>query len=226
MTGHWMDRLSEYVDEELGAEERDACEAHLLACPECREVLGELRVIVAEARVLEDEEPAADLWPGIRARLGTTPLRVERSGPPSARRSVLSFSLPQLLAAGLAFAAIGAGGAVAIGALGGATPVVTIPPIGAAPAVAPVAAMPGAATWDHAIGELRAVLDGGRDKLDPRTVQVLEESLATIDRALERSRTALAADPANPYLNAHLQETMRRKVELLRQAAALVAAQS
>jgi len=55
---------------------------------------------------------------------------------------------------------------------------------------------------------------------------VLEESLATIDRALERSRTALAADPANPYLNAHLQETMRRKVELLRQAAALVAAQS
>ncbi len=226
MTGHWMDRLSEYVDEELSAEERDACEAHLLACPECREVLGELRVIAAEARVLEDEEPATDLWPGIRARLGATPLRLERRVGASARRRALAFSLPQLLAAGLAFAAVGAGGAVALGALGGVTPVVTFPAAGAAPVVAPVASVPGEATWDRAIGELRAVLDEGRDRLDPRTVRVLEESLATIDRALERSRTALATDPANPYLNAHLQETLRRKVELLRQAAALVAAQS
>jgi len=224
MTGHWMDRLSEYVDEELGAEERDACEAHLLACPECREVLGELRVIAAEARVLEDEEPATDLWPGIRARLGGSAAR--RLDRPTAPRRVLAFSLPQLLAAGLAFAAVGAGGALALGALDDRTPVAMIPVIGAAPVVAPAASVPGEATWDHAIGELRAVLDGGRDKLDPRAVQVLEESLATIDRALERSRTALAADPANPYLNAHLQETMRRKVELLRQAAALVAAQS
>jgi hypothetical protein len=223
MTGHWMDRLSEYVDEELSVEERDACEAHLLACPGCREVLGELRVIVAEARVLEDEEPATDLWPGIRGRLGGSAAR--RPDRPTAPRRVLAFSLPQLLAAGLAFAAVGAGGTLAIGALGG-TPVAPMPVIGVAPVVAPVAAVPGEATWDHAIGELRAVLDGGRDKLDPRTVQVLEESLATIDRALERSRTALAADPSNPYLNAHLQETMRRKVELLRQAAALVAAQS
>ncbi len=224
MTAHWLDRLSEYVDEELSAEERDACEAHLLACPECREVLGELRVIVAEARVLEDEEPRTDLWPGIRARLGGLAM-VPRVGA-SARRRVLAFSLPQLLAAGLAFAAVGAGGAVALGALGGDPTVGTLPVIGTAPVVAPVVAVPGEATWDRAIGELRAVLDGGRDKLDPRTVQVLEESLATIDRALERSRSALAADPANPYLNAHLQETMRRKVELLRQAAALVAARS
>ncbi|HXV92711.1 MAG TPA: hypothetical protein VD813_05395, partial [Pseudonocardia sp.] len=154
---------------------------------------------------------------------------LERRVGASARRRALAFSLPQLLAAGLAFAAVGAGGAVALGALGalgGVTPVVTFPAAGAAPVVAPVASVPGEATWDRAIGELRAVLDEGRDRLDPRTVRVLEESLATIDRALERSRTALATDPANPYLNAHLQETLRRKVELLRQAAALVAAQS
>ncbi|HJS47498.1 MAG TPA: hypothetical protein VJ773_05895, partial [Gemmatimonadales bacterium] len=97
---------------------------------------------------------------------------------------------------------------------------------GPGPVLSPVAAVPGADAWDHAVADLRAVLDAGRDRLDPRTVQVIEESLATIDRALARSRQALATDPANPYLNAHLQETMRRKVELLRQAAELVAAQS
>jgi hypothetical protein len=36
----------------------------------------------------------------------------------------------------------------------------------------------------------------------------------------------VAADSANLYLNTHLAETMRRKIDLLRQAAALVAAVS
>jgi hypothetical protein len=100
------------------------------------------------------------------------------------------------------------------------------PVIAVAPAAVPVATVPGEETWDRAVSELRAVLDAGRDKLDPATVRVLEESLGTIDRALDSSRRALAADPANPYLNTHVQETMRRKVALLRHAAALVASQS
>jgi Putative zinc-finger len=230
MTGHWTDRLSEYLDEELSAEERDACEAHLLGCAECREILGELRVIAVEARQLEDAEPAVDLWPGIRERLGSLPAR--RLGGPVARRqgsSVvrrISLSLPQLLAAGLVFAVLGAGGAVALGGLGGGAPVAGGPVIVGAPAAIPVATLPGEETWDRAVSELRAVLDAGRDKLDPATVRVLEESLGTIDRALDSSRRALAADPANPYLNTHVQETMRRKVALLRHAAALVASQS
>lgn len=224
MTGHWTDRLSEYLDGELPAEERAACEAHLLGCPPCREVLGELRVITAEARQLEDPEPVADLWPGIRTRLGGMATRPSVRGSAGAR--VRSFSLPQLLAAGLAFAAVGAGGALAFGALDGGSPAAVTALPGAGPVPTPVAAVPGADAWDHAVADLRAVLDAGRDRLDPRTVRVIEESLATIDRALARSRQALATDPANPYLNAHLQETMRRKVELLRQAAELVTAQS
>jgi anti-sigma factor RsiW len=224
MTAHWTDRLSAYLDGELTPGERDACEEHLLGCPECREVLGELRVIVAEARALEDGEPALDLWPGIRARLGGSMARL--SDRPTTPRRVLAFSLPQLLAAGLAFAVVGAGGAVALGALGGTSDGAGMPVIAPAPVVQPAVAVPGGAAWDQAVTELRAVLDAGRGRLDPRTVRVLEQSLATIDRALARSREALASDPANPYLNAHLQETMRRKIELLRHAAGLVASES
>jgi hypothetical protein len=55
---------------------------------------------------------------------------------------------------------------------------------------------------------------------------VLEESLRTIDRALARARDALARDPSDTYLNAHLAETMRRKLDLLRRAAALATASS
>jgi hypothetical protein len=70
------------------------------------------------------------------------------------------------------------------------------------------------------------VLEQGRGTLDTTTVRVLERNLALIDRAIADARRALAADPSNSYLNAHLAQTMRRKIDLLRQAADLVAARS
>jgi hypothetical protein len=70
------------------------------------------------------------------------------------------------------------------------------------------------------------VLDAGRDRLDPRTVSVLEKNLTVIDSAVAEAQRAVAADPANAYLNSHLVRTLRRKVELLRQAATLVSARS
>ncbi len=44
----------------------------------------------------------------------------------------------------------------------------------------------------------------------------------TEGRRPEDLQRALDADSANLYLNTHLAETMRRKLDLLRQAAALV----
>ena len=63
-------------------------------------------------------------------------------------------------------------------------------------------------------------------RLDTATVRVLEQNLTLIDRAIAEASRAVAADSANVYLNTHLAETMRRKVDLLRQAVALVAAES
>jgi hypothetical protein len=81
-------------------------------------------------------------------------------------------------------------------------------------------------SYDQAVADLERVLAEGRGRLDTATVRVLEQNLATIDRAIAQAQLAVAADSANLYLNSHLAATMRRKLELLRQAAALVASQS
>ena len=52
-------------------------------------------------------------------------------------------------------------------------------------------------------------------------MRVIEQNLAVIDKAIDQAQRALLADPANLYLNTHLAETMRRKLDLLRQAATL-----
>jgi hypothetical protein len=96
------------------------------------------------------------------------------------------------------------------------------------PAGVTLAVSPGAAPrgYDAAVADLERVLDAGRGRLDTTTVKVIERNLATIDSAIVQAQRAVAGDSANLYLNSHLAETMRRKLELLRQAAALVSSVS
>ena len=63
------------------------------------------------------------------------------------------------------------------------------------------------------------MLRESRDSLNPRTVLILERNLQVIDDAIREARTALAADPANALLNAHLAGARQRKLDLLRRAA-------
>ncbi len=76
--------------------------------------------------------------------------------------------------------------------------------------------------YQRAVGELEAVLRTEQSHLRPETVAALQKSLADIDRALLEARRALARDPGSVYLNAHLAETMRMKLEFLREAASLI----
>ncbi len=228
MSDVWTDRLSEYLDDELPPGERAALEGHLAQCAECSATLADLRRVVARARALESTGPATDLWPGIATRIGAAPaLRAEgRTGARAHGR--FTFSLPQLLAAGIALMVL-SGGSVWL-LRPGSTPSITR---GAAAAPAesglgtPVSwqrrAAPG---YDAAVADLERVLTEGRGRLDTATVRVLEQNLRVIDQAIEQARRAVAADSANAYLNSHLAETMRRKLDLLRQAASLVSAAS
>jgi anti-sigma factor RsiW len=77
------------------------------------------------------------------------------------------------------------------------------------------------AQYDAAVVDLERALKQGRGRLDPATIAAVEHNLETIDQAIQQAREALAGDPANTYLSSHLVEARRRKLDLLRRAAAL-----
>ncbi len=225
MTDQWMQRLSEYLDGELSATERRQVEEHLGGCAACRETLEELRAVVARAALLEDGGPERDLWPGVAERIGAARPAVGQAVGGRWRRRRLVLTVPQLAAAALALMAVSAG-SVWLAKPG--RPImqqVAAPPAaGLGVTVAPAAMVE--AAYQSAVRDLERVLAEGKGRLDTATVRVLEQNLRIIDAAIVECRRALAADPASPYLNAHLAQTMKQKLELLRQAARLTAART
>ncbi len=221
MPRHWTDHLSEYLDGELDPAERADLEAHVQECAQCRSDMGQLERVMRRARSLEDRPPAQDLWPAIAERLEVRTQPVTDLGQRRRQRRIV-FSIPQLAAAGLALMLISAS-VVWLTMTRGEPPVVAAEP------AAPVTVRPAGgelALYDATIADLEAALQLDRERLDTATVRVLEENLAIIDRAIAEARSALEDDPASGYLNGHLGRTLRRKVELLRQAATLVTAAS
>ena len=224
MNDQWTNRLSEYIDGELDNEERVALEAHLATCGSCYATLAELRQVVARAQGLTDAAPANDLWSGIRARL--TPGR--RPGVTRVPSRRFSFSMPQLLAASIALALLSAGG-VWVGLRSTAPTVTAIPSMASPPPEyqnASVWTGRARTTTDAAVSELEEALARNQGQLDTATVRVLRQNLAVIDRAIAQAQRALKRDPGSSYLNLHLANTMRQKIELLRRANALAAGQS
>lgn len=212
-------RLSQYLDGDLDGEAQAAVAAHLAECAGCRATLEELRDVVSQAAALEDWGPGCDLWAGVAPRL-------ERHSPvrPSLFRRAMaprrfSFTLPQLAAAGLALMVL-SGGLVWMARSG--DPRADFQPLSAdaPPAEIIRPANFADAHYDEAVADLEQSLKQGRTSLDPGTVRVLEDNLAAIDHAIDQCRRALAADPANVYLNGHLADAKQRKLALLRRASA------
>ena len=214
MNDQWTDRLSEYLDGELDDAERRALEAHLATCADCTAVLADLRRVVARAQALDDRPPARDLWNGIAERIGISTDDLARR---RARRR-LSFTVPQLIAASVVLVAVSAGVARLV-----LRPIATRATVAANPSpvfVVPVAIRRADSSADYAVADLRlALADGQRSgRLSSITVRRIEHSLAVIDSALAEGKRALSADPKSGYLNQHLADTMRRKMEFLREA--------
>jgi hypothetical protein len=207
----WVDRISEYIDGDMGADEARAFETHRAGCASCRDTFEMLREIVAAARTLEDRSPARDLWTGIAAGIAADagspaggasgdviPLRA-----PHARR--FSFSMPQLAAAALVLMSVSAGAAWLVtnaGRIGGAVseqgtifqaagpPPPEVRLAGTAPPMPP----------QPTAGAIEDALAAARASLDPATVDVLERSIESINAAIADAHAALEADPGNPYL--------------------------
>jgi hypothetical protein len=217
----WTNRLSEYIDDELDSSERAVLEAHLATCGQCFATLADLREVVARAKSLEDREPAKDLWVGIRSRIteGSEP---RRHAPGVASRR-FTFSVPQLMAASIALVLLSGGGAW-LALRSSQSPELRFGETTPRPRVGQLV------TWtghtDAAIADLQTALTQNEKRLDTATVRIVRENLAIIDRAISDARDALQKDPGNAYLNLHLANTMRRKVELLRRVNDMAAARS
>jgi len=164
-----------------------------------------------------DEAPAQDLWPGVSARLGA---------PAAPRRTQFSFTLPQLAMAASLLMAVASG-------LTWLAANRTVSPADTQPIVIAESESTGAveggitnanfadAQFNAAVSDLEQILRVERNRLDPRTVLVIERNLKAIDVAIQEARMALNDDPANAYLNSHLADARRRKLDLLRHATTL-----
>jgi hypothetical protein len=229
MADIWTDRLSDYIDGELNDADIAELESHLTSCEECRSTAQQLRAVVSRAGGLQDSAPETDLWAGIVMRLkedargDSAVVDIKRA---ASRHRRVSFTVPQLLAAGIALMFVTAGSVwMAISRSGelGSQAAIELPAYDETSMLLASFNDPG---YDAAVAELERILEAGRERLDPATVSVLEQSLATIDQAMAEARAALQTDPTNHYLSEHLSATMNQKIRLLRQAATLVSSAS
>lgn len=77
--------------------------------------------------------------------------------------------------------------------------------------------------YASAISDLLAALEADRDRLAPETVRLIEENLGIIDDAIRQSLTALEATPLSVPLQQAVMTSYERKLDFLRQAAAITA---
>ena len=217
MNTNWTDRLSEYIDGELGRAASAALESQLANDSELSARLEELRAVKTEAANQARMSPTTDLWQGIRHRI--------EAGPATHRRRTIMFSVPQFAAAAGAMLLLGVG----LARMGADTRPGTS-------SNQPMAAMEASSDTRFAsdgagyatgyslfVEDLEDRIESGRAVLGEETLRVLEQSLAKIDQAIGQAQSALEADPNNAYLNQHLASARARKLRILENATALVA---
>ncbi len=230
MSNHFTDQLSAYLDHDLTPNEHDVIERHLDACGECRATLEQLARVKSHAAALVGPPAPTDLWAGIASRIGSAGSTSVSPARPALvlempRRARAWWASPQWLAAAAAFLVVATGAVFALRsgftrpAPHASTPSVTA----SAPANGTEAA---AASFDPAqmdteVEQLQKALDRGRGKLDPKTVQVLEDNLRIIHTAIDDAKRALAEDPANRELQDYLAGSVQRKLEFVKRAAVM-----
>jgi anti-sigma factor RsiW len=229
MTDRFTELLSDYLDQDLPRSEAEALERHLSGCAPCRETLAALERVKTRAATLVDPPAPTDLWAGIASRIGTAgSTSVEAPKRPVVHelpKRTPMWGAPQWALAAAAFLAVAAG-------------LSWIMQTRMTPALRPVAeqhaqtpastgsvdassAAFDATAIESQIGQLQQALDRGRDKLDPKTVQVLEENLRIIRKATEDARRALEADPANSDLRQYFAGSVQSKLDLVKRSVAL-----
>ena len=230
MSDRYTELLSGYLDHDLPRSEADAVQRHLEACADCRDVLAGLSNVKTRATSLVDPPAPTDLWAGIASRIGTAGSTSASPVRPALvlelpRRSRSWWAAPRLWPAAAAFLVVAAG---AVFALRGPVSTWFQPSRGSmilheagAPSGAGETRTAGfdADQLDNEVIQLQKALEAGRGKLDPKTVQVLEDNLRIIHKAIDDAKAALAEDPANRDLQDYLAGSVQRKLAFVKRAA-------
>jgi anti-sigma factor RsiW len=218
-TDPWRDRLSDYLDDEVTANERQQLEAHLEQCRACADAVVELRAVVQRADGLRrPSEPTSDLWPGIQDRLQARPRRVSVVGrrmmvvqPWLAAAAVLAI----VCVAGISWLTYGRRAVTEPTSINTQAP--SQAPAVTTPGVPP---LPGDREYRDTVAHLRRVATDGLTR-DPQVLDVLDRNLDELDRAIAEYQYALSESPGDEQLNRRLESSRRRKVDLLQHTATL-----
>jgi anti-sigma factor RsiW len=224
------------LDGELSPETQHALEAHAATCAACRTLIADLEAIRATAVVLERRKPSNDVWARIALQVTREPAfqkaaqqRLAQPVAPPTR-----WNWPVLaMAATLLIALIG--GSLWVLDRSRATPGSGTAPSGTTAGTTPGNDATGAlvetiehelnqaaAHYEKAIAGLEKIANASDSPLDPEQMATIKQNLAVIDGAIDESRTALKAQPANQLAQESLFEAFRRKVSLLQDTIALM----
>jgi anti-sigma factor RsiW len=201
------ERLHDYLDGELDAEQKKLVEHTLTESEEAQALYDDLIRLRDQARLLARPQlPERDLWEDIAPRL--TP----REAAPAHRghfgwAGMLALAATVAIVAGVAF---------------------LLPELETAdPGMGPQAQEhTETMTWQEEVARadqqyqktravLTAAIEERESDLSPETLAVLEKNLAAIDTAVTEIRTAMASDPNEPLLLRLLVATQEKELNML-----------
>jgi len=219
--------LSAWIEEDLDQATHDAVSEHLGECLRCAAIVRDITAIRRDAARLPELEPSRDLWDGIAARIEAPVITLDaRRASPARRRWTLAAAAVLLVTvtSGITYTV-----AMNLDRTAGSVAASADAPIAdpGTPASL-VSADPRAPeiVYNLEIDQLRTILTDRREELDSATVAVVEQSLATIDKAIAEARAALARDTSDPFLHEQLNRALEKKLGLLRTVALLPAGAS
>jgi len=209
------DVLDDYVDgvraaAQPGNARLAAFEAHLPGCGRCQSLVADFTSIRRTAADLDEMIPPPRLW----AKVATS-IEAEGAKPWWHQTFAGAFSVWVPVAAAASIALLVAG----VIWFSKAAP--TPPQVASATTAAEPALVPVEQRYDDTIAGLQQLADAQRPSLDPKTLAVLQQNLAVVDRAISESRAALSNEPGSALAQESLIDALDTKVALLQDTVAL-----
>jgi anti-sigma-K factor RskA len=220
------------IEGDLDPEQQRALEAHAATCAACRTLTADLEAIRDAGHALERRTPSKDVWARIQLQLTADPAFQKATAERRAREAEASarsarWNWPVLAMAASLLIALVAGSLYVVNLSRTPAPTANTAASGNATSGELVQSIENeldqaAAHYEKAIAGLEQVANASDSPLDPELMTTLKANLGVIDQAINDSRTALKAAPANQLAQESLFEAFRRKVALLQDTIALM----